>query len=250
MKHKYIILSLTVILAILIAIKVSHPHGVSVTRYDYPIHFGTVIEDFNKNPKVWQAIKDKGDNKVVNPLFFCYGNTKLFDEPKKYPDYAVYFEGTDHPATIEYDYYSRNSSRRVLQRVDVRIRRADYSGAKEQLIANLGSQYIDWGSEESSSYSILWFFPYCYVYYKHSHLLDDIDYITVATYEREGKDFEQIYKHGVCNESTFFKSPSSSKSNSSSSGKTKTYKYGDSDTYQGSSKQKEDLKAIDDYFGF
>lgn len=40
---------------------------------------------------------------------------------------------------------------------------------------------------------------------------------------------------------------SSGRSNSSS---TRTYKYGDSDTYQGSSQQKADLKAIDDYFGF
>ena len=247
MKHKNIILALSALLLVLICIKVLQPSieelKASKQGYEYPIHIEANLDhSFASDRRVRQSIKDAATNIQVNPLFFCYGSPKMFGEKKKYPDYVVRFEEKDIPASIEFDY----SNKEALKRVDVRIRRDDYQGTREQLIAKLGNQYIEWGELNENGNSILWFFPDYYVYYNHSHILDDLDYITIATYGSAHKDYNYIYKYGICGESTFFTPPTK---NTTSSSK-KTYKYGDSDTYMGSSKQKEDLKAIDEYFGF
>jgi len=249
MRHKGIIITLAAILCVLLVIKAVVNHKENTT-YPLQLEWSVVHKNhsYSAIPKIDFAVRDRINNTCDNPLFFLgsrvkLGMSKADVEKATKTDNAVFFAGELIPCGVVYKYTKDNQ----LEAVYVRISHSVYSNAPEMILNHFGEKRVDITSEYGISEHI-WYYPDYYVFLDYDSKRDtDKVYITVASYDSKSYwSIPELALYGGCSDYDFEKASSSSTPNSSS----KTYKYGDSDTYQGSSKQAEDLAAIDAYFGF
>lgn len=249
MRHKKIIIALAALLCVLLVIKAVVNHKENTT-YPLQLEWSAVHKkhSYSPTPKIDFAVKDRVNNTCDNPLFFLgssveLGMSKADVEKATKTDNAVFFDGKLVPCGIVYKYTEDD----LLEAVYVRISPSVYSDAPKMIISYLGEKRVDITSEFVISEHI-WFYPDYYVFldFNPNNNKDKV-YITVALYNSKNyRSIPELALYGGGSDYDFSKTSSTSPSSSS----TGTYKYGNSDTYQGSSKQAEDLAAIDAYFGF
>lgn len=248
MRHKNIIIALAIALLGLFVVKAILTHRENTT-YPLVIDYDTAYTHKSDNSlsKVNFAVKDRVNNSCSNPLFFCDSKVKLgmskeeFDAAK-IDENAIYLKGQFVPCSTIYKFDDDDK----LCAVYVRIANGIFNAAPEVVLSILGDKRVDVLSEFEMSKHI-WYYPDYYIHLDKSFFTSDKKtYITVCTYSANTmhRYYELFFSGGGYD----FYFDDAKKQQSSSS--TRTYKYGDSDVYQGSSKQAEDLKAIDDYFGF
>ena len=246
MKHIKLILGLTVCLIFLLGVKyqkdtTEYPLKIKQTRL-----YNRRLErdlDLDGIKKVSNAVKDREKNKCDDPLFFCRKGTTLGQSKEAFErlsnsDNSISIKGKKVPCNAQY-LFNKND---LLGAVQVMITATDSTIIyyEQTLCKYYGNMRIDIRGKYNGREHI-WYFPDYYVFleYDEEYNEDDVLLITVRTYDhKEYTSKANLAIFGGC-----YKSDFSKKEN-------KTYKYGDSDVYQGSSQQKADLKAIDDYFGF
>lgn len=246
MKHIKLILGLTVCLIFLLVVK----HYKDVTEYPLNIREARIskrVLDYNLDlsgiTKIANAVKDRQSNECENPLFFCKKGTTLgmkkeaFDKLSN-SDNSILINGKKVSCKAQY-LFNKNE---LLDAVQIMITASDslIINYEKKIRNNYGKQRIDIRGKYGMDREYIWYFPDYYVFleYDDEYSKDDVLLITVSTYDhKEYTSKANLAIFGGC-----YKSDFSKKEN-------KTYKYGDSDVYQGSSQQKADLKAIDDYFG-
>lgn len=240
MKYKHLIIPLAILLGVLLIIK----NYQDVNVYPRRIRHSRVSnnhESLGSIVKITSAINDKDNNKCDNTLFFCKKGTKLglskesFDKLSN-NDTTITLKGKKVKCDVMYLF---NEKSNCLDGVLVKILGKDLSDYKKLLIDYYGIQHINIYGGYTDEY--IWYFPDSYVFVecsKHYDYSDDMILITVSTYtRRDYLKLPSLVYLGGCYSSDFKKEK-------------QTFKYGDSDVYQGSSQQKADLQAIDDYFGF
>lgn len=252
MRHKYQIITLAVLLCALLITKAFVQHKENTT-YPLQLDFDKVFMDFDddsignsslNNPKINFAVKDRFNNECSNPLFFLSSDISLGMQKKDFKDKlltdnAIFIGGNLVPCSIRY----RFSEDSMLNAVYVKINPKIYNNAPYYIIEYYGNKRVDLTSDYGINKHI-WYYTDYYVY------LNDNSgsnvFITVASYkDRPYREIRELAIYGGCLDYDF---KDFNPKNSSS--KKDTYKYGDSDVYQGSSQQAEDLAAIDEYFGF
>ena len=249
MRHKSIIISLAIVLCALLVAKAIMQHKENTT-YPLQLEWSVVHKSQSSlnNPKVSFAVRDRVNNRCDAPLFFLPNGVQLgmnkSDLTKlNLGENAIYLDGNLVPCGLAYKYTDDD----LLEAVCVRISPAVCNTAPQTVIKHYGEKRVDITDTYGASEHI-WYYPDYYVFLDYDTKYSNKSiYITVATYEsKKYWSIEQLAQYGGCIDHDFESKVSSSSSSSSS----RTYKYGDSDTYQGSSKQAEDLAAIDAYFGF
>lgn len=249
MRHKNIIIALAASLCVLLVIKAVVNHKENTTyplQLDWSAVYGN--SSYTSSPKIVFAVKDRVNNECENPLFFLgsgvkLGMSKVDVEKATKTDNAVFFDGKLIPCGVVYKY----TKDELLEAVYVRISPSVYSDAPKMIMSYFGEKRVDITSEFAISKHI-WYYPEYYVFlsFNPGNNKDKV-YITVASYNSTSyRSIPELALYGGCIDYDFEETSSTSPSSSS----TRTYKYGNSDTYQGSSKQAEDLAAIDAYFGF
>lgn len=248
MRHKNIIIALAITLLGLFVVKAILTHRENTT-YPLVIDYDTAYAHKSDNSlnKVNFAVKDRVNNSCSNPLFFCDSKVKLGMSKEEFDaaridENSIYLKGQFVPCSTIYKFDDDNK----LCAVYVRIANGIFDAAPEVVLSILGDRRIDVLSEFEMSKHI-WYYPDYYIHLDKSFFTSDKKtYITVCKYSANAlhKYYELFFSGGGYD----FYFDDAKKRQSSSS--TRTYKYGDSDVYQGSSKQAEDLRAIDEYFGF
>jgi hypothetical protein len=240
MKYKHLIVPLAIILVILLCIK----HYQNVTVYPRSIRFERI--DKNKEylgsiAKIKSAVNDKDKNKCKDPLFFLKKGTRLNMDKKEFDklnnnDSIITLNGKKVKCDIVYSFNKEDCLDAVLVQIKGKDVLDDYYNV---LMKTYGNKYIN--VRRTYINENIWYLPdyYIYVEYENYDFSSDAIYITVCTYaKKDYRNLPDLVYYGGCYSSDFNKKEQ------------KTYKYGDSDVYQGSSQQKADLKAIDDFFGF
>ena len=261
MKRIHLIYLLSVILLALIIIKAvtaKDENGLPKVSFSgYPIILSNMeynailcsVDDFGDKAK--KAVEDRVSNNCSNELFFCddrvfLGMTKEELESLQISQDSICIDGEAIEANVVYEFGANNKLISVRARVNNKAANNTYRSA----FSNYGSQCIKINNDKGECYESFWFFPTCYACAEYR--LSEATYLTVAAYEGLGyTNLERIVRDGGSDDYMFGsveykRSQETIKNNQQQ----KLYKYGDSDVYQGSSKQKEDLKAIDEYFGF
>ena len=247
MKHKYLIIGLTVCLIFLLGIK----HHKGVTEYPLKIKEARLYNrKLEKNldlagiKKISNAVEDRNNNKCEDPLFFCKKGTFLGMKKDAFErlsnsENSISINGKKVSCKAQY-LFNKND---LLDAVQIMITASDSMiiNYEKKIRKYYGNKRIDIRGKYDMDREYIWYFPDFYVFleYDDEYSTDDVLLITVSTYDH--KDY--ISKANLALMGGCFKTDFSKQEN-------KTYKYGDSDVYQGSSQQKADLKAIDDYFGF
>ena len=243
MRHKYIIITLALLLCVLLGIKAFlTTYPLQLDYSDYYNHSNSASE-----AKIQFAVSDRINNECDNPLFFCNPGVKL-GMPKEDFDRlgiknnSIIFDGMTIPADVIYKFKDDK-----LSSVGARFEMASFSAADNYLIDLLGERRLDIISGESIVHRI-WYYKDSYFKFNYTKFSGDkYFYLKASNYNLRGsKSLNELALYGGSSDYEF-EEESKSKSSSTSS---KAYKYGDSDVYQGSSQQAADLAAIDAYFGF
>ena len=261
MKYKPTIVVLGIVLMALLIVKgiLYYQEQINIQKeiktYPLQIKYFDKSETSLRSRKVIFAQMDRTNNYCENPLFFCPSGVHLGMAKKdwsrlKTPDNKIMINGKTISAIVVYvfDYLSDE-----LESVNVQVTDISDTYVQQAVLNTLGDHRIDYYYESLFS-SHIWFYDDYYIYLRHNN--NECAYLTVATYKSKFKfntlykSFDDIIEYGCCGSSVF-----EDYINEQYGGKTgrkgqKKYKYGDSDIYQGSSKQAEDLAAIDAYFGF
>ncbi len=250
MRHKNIIIVLSLIILVLVALQ-SKINRKENTTYPLQINASEIsyITDCRNHPKVKFASSDKEQNHCDNPLFFLNAGLKLSiskGELNKTSDnnYLITVDSTTISCNIEYHYKEDDS----LGTVYIQSNSEGIENVEKYLVEFFGERRIDiLGGLEQTHF---WFFPSYYVWISTMDFTTEKDLlkITISTYD--SYSFIKLTELPKYGDYSLLRSPSNFNTSSSSSSYSKTYKYGDSDIYQGSSKQAEDLAAIDAYFGY
>ena len=248
MRHKNIIIALAITLLGLFVVKAILTHRENTT-YPLVVDYDTAYahKDDNSLTKVNFAVKDRINNSCDNPLFFCDPKVRLgmsredFDAAK-IDENAIYLDNQFVPCNTIYKFDDDNR----LCAVYVRIANGIFNAAPEVVLSYLDDRRVDVLSEFEMSKHI-WYYPDYYIHLDKSFFTSEKKtYITVCNYSaNKSHNYYELFFLGGGYD-YIFDDAKKQQSNSS----TRSYKYGDSDVYQGSSKQAEDLRAIDDYFGF
>ena len=245
MKHIKLIIGLTVCLIFLLVVK----YHKDTTEYPLKITQARLYNrrlerdlDLAGIKKISNAVKDRNNNKCEDPLFFCkkgptLGQNKEAFEKLSNSEKGISIKGKKVPCTAKYLFNNND----LLDAVQVMIVAPDSTIIyyEKALCKYYGNKRIDIKGKYDGREHI-WYFPDYYVFlrYDEEYNKDDVLLITVSTYDHIGYTSKaNLALVGGCYQTDFSKQEK------------KTYKYGDSDVYQGSSQQKADLKAIDDYFG-
>lgn len=249
MRHKYIIITLALLLCVLLGIKAFLNHK-ETTTYPLQLDFIDFYDHSNSasEPKIQFAVSDRINNECDNPLFFCNPGVKLgmpkedFDR-LRIKNNSIFFDGMTIPAEVIYKFDKDDN----LSSVGARFEMASFSAADNYLIDLLGERRLDIISGESIVHRI-WYYKDSYFKFNYTKFSGDkYFYLKASNYHLRGsKSLNELALYGGSYDFEF-EEESKSKSSSTSS---KAYKYGDSDVYQGSSQQAADLAAIDAYFGF
>ena len=253
MKRKYVILALSLILIGLIIAKcnVDRQYPLEVLNYDY---FKTSKEKAMER-KLTQLIADRVGF-VVSPQVFWEESLK-FGSPipdflNNTTDTSICYKNVRIPA----DVYIRWGDNKTLEQVNVVIKKSYATGIDftNMVKEYYGNQYLHLSKERTYSDRIndfYWIFDSYYVGLEDrtsDHSRDSRWVLSLgSTRGLSEYDLRDVEAYGIISSSMTLEEH---ESYIRSYSRTRTYKYGDSDTYQGSSQQKADLKAIDDYFGF
>ncbi len=219
------------------------------TSYPLVIDYDTAYKHKKDNSlkKVNFALRDRINNSCTNPLFFCepqvhLGMTKEEFKKGNVTENAIFLNNQLIPCATVYKF---NADEKLCA-VYARISNDVFKSVPDIVLSTLGDKRVDVLSEFDSSKHI-WYYPEYYIHLDKSFFsASKTVYLTVCTYSSNSihSPYELFFSGGGYD----YIFDEASKAQSSSS--TKAYKYGDSDIYQGSSKQAEDLAAIDAYFGF
>ena len=261
MKRIHVIYILSAVLVVLIILKfTTGSNNGSVTRpglSGYPIQlsdseFTTIlcsVDDFGD--KVEKAVRERTNNSCDAPLFFCGDSVALGLAQASFnslavPTTEVHLGQEVVSAKVLFEFNTKGE----LSTVRAKISPDESSRAFNYFVTYYGPKHLSILDRAGVNNKCIWFFPSCYVYLYWSGSSDtfitvsDLNSLPYSNYERivrDGGNFDYMFGDApsqIDDSSRPYTSP------------TKTYKYGDSDVYQGSSKQKEDLEAIDKYFGF
>lgn len=265
MRHKHIILILFSLLLVLLVIKIALQikenkekaalQQIENTTYPLRIEFEYLTSSYQGNPndalKIKFAIENRTNNHCENPLFFLksdivLGMTKEAFEAKETSDDTIYLNDKPVPCQVLYNFPNDSTLESVYVQINI-AETGDFTDS-DIILSYFGEKRIDLTTDSGLIYKHIWYYPDFYVYFDHTHFdtFKNKAYISVCRYSAKSNyTLPQLVRHGGCSEYNFEGTSSSSKRSSSYG-----YKYGDSDTYQGSSQQAADLAAIDAYFGF
>ncbi len=258
MRHKNIIIALAVLLCVLFGVKALLNHKGQTNLKDttsYPLHLDymelTQHSNCNHEPKIQFAVRDRSNNKCSNPLFFCDKEVKLGMSRESFNElnvdlHLITFEGVTIPADVIYDFDKEQKLRSVSARID----KSSFMATPTYLMDLLGERRVDITSDKVFIH--MWYYPNSYFNFKYTNFKDEPYYFLKASSYDVPLMYTQceLALYGGCYQFEFEEAKKEATTNNAPKPTTKTYKYGDSDVYQGSSKQAEDLAAIDAYFGF
>jgi len=259
MRHKYIILALLGLLIVLIILKVNEP-----TKYPLSTNY-----EWGKEAKLerlsdtFLSERQEASDNAIKWDSFHIGDTKeqVKSQAKFTTDTTVVLGGKTFPCKTTYFY---NQDGRLIE-VHMSFTSFGLStrSVTEQVLKLYGDHYLrvyHYNSimKRNDDERYFWLDGDKLVFYEDYCTTDD-GYLCVA--DAAGLSNEQLKKYfrlGHVNNwqphephiVSFVERDSNPSRSTPSSSSSRTYKYGDSDTYQGSSQQKADLEAIDNYFGF
>lgn len=254
----YLLSALLLALIIIKAVTAKDQNGLrKMNLTGYPIILSSMeynailcsVDDFGDKAK--KAVEDRGSNNCSNELFFCddrvfLGMTKEEFETLQISQDSIFIDGKAIEAIVVYEFGANNKLISVRARVKDIAAKYTFQSA----FANYGSQCIKINNDKGECYESFWFFPTFYACAECRQ--SKTTYLTVASYEGLNySNLGRIVRDGGSDDYMFGRNDyEQSHETKKENQQQKRYKYGDSDVYQGSSKQKEDLKAIDEYFGF
>ena len=259
MRHKYIILALLILLIVLVILKVKEP-----TKYPLSINYvwGKETKLERLSNKFLEDRQEASEN-AVKWDSFQIGNTKELVKSKATftTDTSVVLGGKTFPCKTTFFYDL--DGRLIEVHMSFTSFGLSIKNVTEQVLKLYGDHYLkvyNYNNElrRNVEERYFWLYGKMLIFYEDDCITDD-GYLCVA--DASGLTNEQLKKYfrlGHVNGRqpqephivSFFDRDSNFSYSTPSTSSLRTYKYGDSDTYQGSSQQKADIEAIDNYFGF
>lgn len=259
MRHKYIILALAALLVGFIVIK-------SIAPTSYPLSTNYEYGDdakVEKRASVLLSERPDAGEKSIRWDDFSIGETReqISSKMRNTTDTSVVLAGTRIPCKSTFFYDSED------RLIEAHFFFSSYTShprtAKSKAIEVYGKNYLEVYNynklmKRNANERYFWVCGSSLVVYEDDGVSNDgtlcVADITGLTDEQLTDFFRIGHVRDIDarkpNIVGFVERVLERRTSTPSSTSTRTYKYGDSDTYQGSSQQKADLKAIDDYFGF
>jgi hypothetical protein len=259
MRHKYIILALAALLVGLLIIKTVAPTSYPLsTNYEWG-------DDAKVEKRASVLLNERPDagEKSIKWDDFSIGDTReqMRSKVRNTTDTSIVLAGTTIPCKTTYFYDSED------RLIEAHFFFSSYTShprtAKSKAIEVYGMNYLEVYNynklmKRNANERYFWVCGNSLVVYEDDGVSKDG---TLCVADITGLSDEQLiyfFRIGHVREYDarkphifgFFERESNRSTSTPSSTSTRTYKYGDSDTYQGSSQQKADLEAIDKYFGF
>lgn len=245
MRHKYIILGLSVILIMLIVAKgyKSAQFPLRIEHYDYAYGSNGEQRLTKKSDKLIAFRTQQKFSDIPWDGFSIGDSVEDVDtNSKNTTDSTIILDGKIFNTSVR-KYFSQSGE---LMEIALRFRNA--SQVTSDIIAMFGSNYLQLYDNTSERY--FWIKNTTLVIYEIGYYDGFLAIADISDFtDAELKKFIR-YGHAQSkyepNLQSFLEKERTPRNTALP---TTTKKYGDSDTYQGSSKQKEDLEAIDKYFG-
>lgn len=255
MRHKYIILGLSVILIILIVAKGYEPtqFPLRIEHYDYAYGSNGEQRLTKKSDKLIAFRTQQKFSDIPWDGFSIGDSVEDVDTNSKHTtDSTIMLDGKIFNTSVR-KYFSQSGE---LMEIALRFRNA--SQVTSDIIAMFGSNYLQLYEyndrmRKNTSERYFWIKNTTLVIYEIERLGYDDGFLAIADIsDFTDAELKRFIRYGHAqskyepNLQSFLEKERTPRNTALP---TTTKKYGDSDTYQGSSKQKEDLEAIDKYFG-
>lgn len=247
MRHKYIILGLSVILIMLIVAKGYEPtqFPLQFDDYDYYTSRGKrQIESKSDELIKYRISQDFSD--IPWDDFSIGDDIELVNNSKNTTDSTIILNGHIIDTKV-FKFFSQSNT---LTEIDLQFSNA--SQVSNDILAMYGNKYLRI-YQDTYQERYFWIKNTIVVIYER---ISDHGYLTIADISDYSEiELKNLINYGHIASSYPIHDPilqeflERQRTPRDYTPHTTTKKYGDSDTYQGSSKQKEDLEAIDKYFG-
>lgn len=261
MKHKYLIFGLSAILVVLIIAKVFEPtkFPIRINYFDYA--YTSSREMFiAKKMQPWLELRAQQNFKDIPWDGFSLGENSesVRAKSKNTTDSTIILNGNTINARV-IKFFSPEDK---LIEIDLEFRKIPQQLSNE-IVALFGENHLEVYEyndrlRKNVNERFFWIKDSTLVVYEIDRIgVGDSGYLTIADIsDFSEKELNRFIRYGHISSHIYISTPilqdylEGSRNPKSYTPSRPQKKYGDSDVYQGSSKQKEDLELIDSYFGF
>lgn len=261
MKHKYLIFGLATILVVLIVAKVFEPtkFPIRINYFDYA-HTSSEEMFIAKKMQPWLELRTQQTFSDIPWDGFSLGekSESVQAKSKNTTDSTIVLNGN----TINAHIFKFFSPEDKLIEIDLRFSKVSQQ-LFDEIVALFGENHLEVYEyndrlRKNVNERFFWIKGSVLVVYEIDRIgVDDSGYLTIANVsDFSEEELNRFIRYGHVSSHYNINAPilqsflEESRNPKSYTPSTPQKKYGDSDVYKGSSKQKEDLELIDRYFGF